>query len=83
MFYTIYAHQRKIKKYQSHKNVKCIWKHYTLHIKPMFPNFWYLLYLLAKKSLSILVFDVPRLLYLPTNNLHNICAQSSILRLFQ
>ena len=34
----------------------------------MFPNFWYLLYLLAKKSLSILVFDVPRLLYLPTNN---------------
>jgi len=36
-----------------------------------------------KKSLSILVFDVPRLLYLPKNNLHNICAQSSILRLFQ
>ena len=68
MFYTIYAHQRKIKKYQSHKNVKCIWKHYTLHIKSMFPNFWYLLYLLAKKSLSILVFDVPRLLYLPKNN---------------
>lgn len=51
MFYTIYAHQRKIKKYQSHKNVKCIWKHYTLHIKSMFPNFWYLLYLLAKKIL--------------------------------
>ena len=83
MFYTIYAHQRKIKKYQSHKNVKCIGKHYTLNIMSIFPNFWYLLYLLAKKSLSILVFGVPRLLYLPTNNLHNICAQSSILRLFQ